>query len=329
MSDAMEYTTLGAAGLKVSRLGLGCWAIGGHGYGRTDDAESIRVVKTALEVGVTFFDTADVYGFGHSEAILGAALGSRRHDVIIATKFGVGWNDNGSTWHDSSALQVVKALDDSLRRLRLDRIPLYQMHWHDGSTPIEATMEALVRCQESGKVGHLGCSNLPLALIKNASRVGRLESAQFRYSVLHPQAATQLLDCTHNLGVGTIAYGVLGRGLLSGTLGIGTRFDDRDTRRADAEFQLALLDSGRHMAERLRTVGQRYGRSAGQVAIRWALEDPNLRCAIIGAKTADQVRENVGAIGWRLDPEERQQLTVRGDRSPRAASSANPVSSRT
>lgn len=309
----MEYTTLGASGLRISRLGLGCWAIGGHGYGRTDDAESIRVVHTALDVGIDFFDTADVYGFGHSETILGAALGSRRHDVIVATKFGVAWDARGATWRDSSPAHAVQALEDSLRRLRLDSVPLYQIHWHDGSTPLEATIEALVRCQESGKIKHFGCSNVTPAMIRRAAHIGRVASAQFRYSVLHNDAANELADCVHELSVGTIVFGVLGRALLTGTLATTVGFDDRDTRRDDADFQGERLADGLRLADRLRLVGRECGRTAAQVAIRWALDDPNVSCALVGAKTSDQLRENVGAMGWRLDPTAREQLAAPRD----------------
>ena len=147
--------------MTVSRLAFGCWAMGGHGYGTVDDAESIAAVKKALELGINFFDTADVYGFGHSERILSEALDSRRHDVVIATKFGVSWDDSGKTRKDCSPKRLVEALEGSLRRLRVECIPLYQIHWHDGITPVPDLMETLLRCREAGKIRYIGCSNFP------------------------------------------------------------------------------------------------------------------------------------------------------------------------
>ena len=304
----MEYATLGEADGRVSRLGLGCWAIGGHGYGRTDDAESERVVQAAVDLGVDFFDTADVYGFGHSETILGRALGPRRHDVRIATKVGVAWNAAGGTWRDSSPKRIRSAVDDSLRRLGVEYIWLYQLHWHDGVTPIEAAIEALAQCQAAGKVRYVGCCNFGPAEIRLAMKVHPVTSAQFRYSVLHAETEGQLRECVRGLGVGTAVYGVLGRGLLSGTLDTGTVFDDRDTRRSDDDFQGDRLSRGLHMVERLRAVGRPHGRTPAQTAIRWALDNGDVSCVLVGAKTVEQMRENAGALGWRLDPAERDLL---------------------
>lgn len=305
----MEYTTLGQATDPVSRLGLGCWAIGGHGYGRTEDAESERVVRAALELGIDLFDTADVYGLGHSEALLGRALGSRRHDVRIATKVGVAWNAAGATWRDSSPERIRVAVDESLRRLGVERIWLYQLHWHDGVAPIEAAIDALAQCRAAGKVRYVGCCNLGPAEISQALKVHEVTSAQFRFSVLHTEAEGQLRECIHGLGVGTIAYGVLGRGLLSGTLDVGTVFADRDTRRTDDDFQGDRLSRGLRLVERLKAVGRPHGRTPAQTAIRWALDSENVSCVLIGAKTVEQVRENAGALGWKINPAERILLT--------------------
>lgn len=311
----MEYTTLGNSPDPVSRLGLGCWAIGGHGYGRTDDAESERVVQVALELGIDLFDTADVYGFGHSESLLGRALGSRRHDVRIATKVGVAWNAAGTTWRDSSPERIRTAVDQSLRRLGVECIWLYQLHWHDGVAPIEAAIEALAQCRAAGKVHYIGCCNLGPAEIGRAITVHPVTTAQFRYSVLHAEAEDQLRECTHDLGVGTIAYGVLGRGMLSGTLDVGTVFDERDTRRDDDDFAGDRFSRGLRLVERLRAVGRRHERTPAQTAIRWALDNENVSCVLIGSKTVEQLRENAGALGWRVDPAERALLAQDGNRT--------------
>src|SRR5947207_3407434 len=155
----MEYRKLAFTDLEVSRVGFGGWAISGHGWGPVDDRESAAAVQRALDLGINLFDTADVYGFGHSEEVLASALGDERRHAVIATKFGVTWDARGRVSRDVSPPRVVAALEASLRRLRLDCIPLYQVHWPDGATPVAATMEALRRCQEAGKVRWIGCCN--------------------------------------------------------------------------------------------------------------------------------------------------------------------------
>ena len=144
----MEYKLLGNTDLNVSTIAFGGWAIGGHGYGTVDDEISIKSIREALDLGINFFDTADIYGFGHSEKILSKALDAQRKNVIIATKFGVAWDNNGKTYKDCSPKRIVKALEDSLRRLRIDCISLYQIHWLDNKTPIKDTVEALIKCQK-------------------------------------------------------------------------------------------------------------------------------------------------------------------------------------
>ena len=155
----MEYVKFGSTPLTISRIGVGCAAIGGYDYGKVDDRESVTAIRKAFDLGITFFDTADVYGFGHAEEILAQALGKHRAEVIVATKFGVSWEGKGRTTRDISAARVVEALEGSLRRLKLECIPLYQIHWHDFRTSLEETMQALKRCQEAGKVRFVGCCN--------------------------------------------------------------------------------------------------------------------------------------------------------------------------
>lgn len=292
----MEYAKLGSSDLNVSRIGFGCWAIGGHGYGAVDDGESTRAIRKALDLGVNFFDTADVYGFGHSEEILSKALDSRRHDVVIATKFGVRWDDSGRTFRDCSAKAVMEAIDGSLRRLKVDCIPLYQIHWHDRKTPLAETMEALRRCQVAGKVRYLGCSNFSLDLIGESRKNGRLESIQMPYSIGQREAEEMLRTCHDHLGMGTLVYSILIRGLLSGKYGAEASFNGGDTRSRDEQFKGTLLARNLALSEALRSLSRRCGMSPVQGAIRWVLNQPHVTSAIVGAKTAAQIEENVGAV---------------------------------
>ncbi|MDR3553433.1 MAG: aldo/keto reductase [Syntrophobacteraceae bacterium] len=295
----MEYATLGNTQLVVSRVAFGCWATGGHGYGRTDDTESIASIREALERGVNFFDTADVYGFGHSERILCEALGVRRREVVIATKFGVCWDDAGKTFRDCSPKRAEAALEASLRRLDLESLPLYQVHWHDGVTPICDTIEALLKFQKAGKIQHFGCSNFSGDLLGQAGRIARPASNQLQFSVAHTEAKSLLEECFRDR-VGNLVYGVLGRGALSGKYDLTSRFGEKDTRAVDLAFRGEELERNIRLANKLRVLGEHYGKSPSQVAIRWVLDNPFITSAIVGMKNVAQVLENSGAADWGL-----------------------------
>ena len=297
----MEYKKLGLTNLAISRIGFGCWAIGGHGYGNVDDQESIRAIQKALDLGVNFFDTADVYGFGHSEEIASKALGQKRDKVVIATKFGVDWDKNGKTFKDCSAKRVVEALEGSLRRLRIDCIPLYQIHWHDQKTPIEDLMEALLKCRDAGKILHIGCCNFSKDLILRASNILRVESYQCLYNLAKRQHENIIKYSSEKLNISVFAYGVIGRGVFSAKYNKDSRFGEKDTRITDPDFQGAQYNKNILIAEKLSEIGRKYGKSSAQVAIRWVLENPNIISAITGVKSKKQVSENVGSIGWSLD----------------------------
>jgi aryl-alcohol dehydrogenase-like predicted oxidoreductase len=305
----MEYSKLGAKGLEYSKIGFGCWAIGGHGYGVVDDHESIIAIQKALNMGINIFDTADVYGFGHSEEILSRALGSKRHDVVIATKFGICWDDTGKTLRDCSAKRVVEALEGSLRRLRMDCIPLYQLHWHDGVTPVEETMEALIRCRDAGKIKFIGCTNLSRQLVDSMNKIERLSSVQLLFNLIERKNEKLLHDLFFTEGLSTIVYGALIRGLLSGKYNEKSEFGYNDTRSKDDNFKGKQLDRNLSIVRELISLGAFYKKSAAQIALRWVLDIPFISTVIVGMKTGIQVMENVGAIGWDLINEHWQNLS--------------------
>lgn len=300
----MEYKKLGLTDLEVSRIGFGCWAIGGHGYGKVDDRQSIHAIRAALDLGINFFDTADVYGFGHSEEILSKGLGAARKDVVVATKFGVAWDQNGNTFHDCSPKRVVEALEGSLRRLRLDCIPLYQIHWYDHVTPISETLEALRKCQEAGKIRYISCSNFSTDLVREAFKAHRIESLQCLYNILQRETERDMAACHREFNIGIIVYGLLARGLLSGKYNLSSQFGENDTRNRSDMFRGDHLKRNLELVETLKQVGLRYGKTSAQVAIRFALENPFVTCAITGNKTREQVEENVTALHWRLTQED-------------------------
>ncbi|MGD0920906.1 MAG: aldo/keto reductase [Terriglobia bacterium] len=305
----MEYVRFGLTDLNISRIGMGCAAIGGYDYGSVDDQESLAAVQRALDLGINLFDTADVYGFGHSEEILSRALAGRRHEVVIATKFGVNWNQEGKTFRDLSAKRVVQALEASLRRLKLDCIPVYQIHWPDPKTPIAETLEALRKCQEAGKIRHIGCSNFPADLVDQAQACCRVESIQMPYSLAERAYWETIRWCRERHTMTILAYNPLAQGLFTGKYGAQSKFEGTDLRRRSELLRGDKLKSNLAILDRLRLVGDRHGRTPAQVAIRWILEDPSQICVLVGLKTVAQAEQNAGGAGWALPPEDTKFLT--------------------
>ena len=307
----MEYFPLGKSRDRVSVIGFGGWAIGGHGYGKVDDAQSIAAIRKALDLGITLFDTADVYGFGHSEEVLSKALGDRIKDVVVSTKFGVRWNDSGRTYKDCSVEYIRKALEGSLRRLRTDCITLYQLHWHDGVTPLQDIFEALYRFQEEGKVRHIGCSNIPSSVFREVAVSGKVVSTQLQFSLGCCLSSSDLVAYQKQYGMATLVYGVLMRGLLSGKYGRESRFGENDTRGEPPDFT-DTMERCEVIVDALKKVADRYGKTPSQVAVRWVLENPWVSCALVGIKDEQQVLENSGAVGWRMDKQDWDYLSSLG-----------------
>ncbi len=309
----MEYTRLSNTDIVISRLGFGCEPLGGTDWGLVDQDLAIAAVSRALELGINFFDTADVYGLGQSEQLLSKALGQRRHDVIIATKFGVNWKESNGcrrakTFLDSTPYRVVEALENSLRRLRVDTIPLYLIHWPDPNTPLADTMEALMRCQEAGKIKYIGVSNFTSHQIREANQMVSLAAVQLQYNLIDHRAERELLPCCQELEISALAYGPLAQGLLTGKHGSDSRFGQDDRRHRLPHFQGNKLKEGLRIVGQLEKLGAKLQRSSTQVALRWVLEYPAISCAIVGAKLPAQIEHNVGALGWSLSPEDYEVL---------------------
>lgn len=296
----MEMTRLGPDGPLVSRVGMGGCPLGGHGWGRVDDDESIAAVRRALDRGVTFFDTADVYGLGHSEEILAEALGPRHRDVVVATKFGVFKDAQGRTVKDTSPAHLRRALEASLRRLKLDRIPLYYVHWPDGVTPIEETMIELLRQRNAGKIGGIGLSNFPAELVERALAVGPVQVVQVQLSLLDRTPIAELLQIVEQTGIALVTWGSLAQGLLTGKYDIDAQFKLDDRRRRYENFLGEKFRRNLAVVDCLKLVANRLGRTPAQVALRWVLDYPGIAVALFGAKRPAQIDDNVGALDWRL-----------------------------
>jgi aryl-alcohol dehydrogenase-like predicted oxidoreductase len=303
----MEYSKLGKTGIRISKICFGCWAIGGHGYGVVDDNESIAAIHEALDHGINFFDTADVYGFGHSEKVLGKAL-VKRDDVVIATKFGVAWDENGRTKKNCSVEHLHKSIGQSLKRLKREYIDLYQIHWYDGVTPIEKLIEALLKLKEQGKIRNIGCTNFSRDLIIQAIKITRIESAQFHYSLNNISREDDIHYLRNEYDLATLIYGVLARGFFSGKYNTGSVFAEKDTRKSDPNFN-EYLERNITLLNYLKKIAAKYDKTPGQVAVRWALENPDVSSVLLGMKKTEQVLVNIKSLGWTLAEEDKSTLT--------------------
>ncbi|HET6461360.1 MAG TPA: aldo/keto reductase [Syntrophales bacterium] len=299
----LETIRLGNTGPYISRLGMGCWAIGGHGWGRVKDEDSVRAIQCALENGVTFFDTADVYGLGKSETLLASVLGKSRTKVVIASKGGVRWNECGKVWSDISPSYLRRALEDSLRRLKLDYIPLYYVHKPDDVTPVQESIAVLNRMRDEGKIGAIGVANFSADQLIQALQVARVAAVQVRLNIFDRDASKELLDICRKHGITLVAWGALADGLLTGKFTTDTKFSADDHRSTMPEFSGDAFIGYVKCLELLAQLAASMGRQVSQLALRWVLDFVPFTCSLFGAKTDIQVAENLGADGWNLTEE--------------------------
>src|SRR5260370_3051911 len=236
----MEFAPVGSPDCIVSRLGFGCAAASNYDYGPLDEAAWIDAVQAAVDAGINLFDVAGVYGFGQAERLLSRALGDKRHEVIIATKGGLKWDGRGRVSRDSSSQQIVQDLEDSLRRLRLEAIPLYQVHWPDPQTPLEETLDVLARCKREGKIRFIGLSNFSLEEMQSAHRTYRIDSLQAQYNLLSREIENGVLAWCFANETSVLAHTGLARGLLSGKRSLGSQFPANDTRARSSYFSAYL-----------------------------------------------------------------------------------------
>ena len=304
----MELRPFGRTGLDVSAVGYGCWEVGG-GYGDIEVAEFDRAVGRALDLGVNCFDTAEGYGMGASEEALGAALGTRRDEAIIVSKFGMNYRDKPNL-RDSSRERVLASIDRSLERLGTDRIDVYLVHWPDRNTPFEETMAALDEVVAAGKVRFVGLSNFTLAEIEACMAVRRVDVVQYGWNMFDRRMATEILPYCEQHGVGFMAYGSLAFGLLTGTFTEDHDFGAADWRARQgnmgaikmfgALFGPEKFTDNVRAVEELKGIARRYGVSLPQLALRWATAHPAVSTALVGCRTVAEVEDNVGAVGWTI-----------------------------
>jgi aryl-alcohol dehydrogenase-like predicted oxidoreductase len=295
-----EFVDIPEAQLKVSRVALGTWAMGGWMWGGSDQRESIATIHAALHQGINLIDTAPVYGFGVSEEIVGAALEGVRDQVVIATKTGLEWRD-GKVYRNATRARILREVDDSLRRLRTDYIDIYQVHWPDPLVPVEETAEAMRSLYEQGKIRAIGVSNFSVAQMERFRRVAPLHVLQPPYNLFERAIETEILPYCRANDIVTLGYGALCRGLLSGRMSPDTTFDGDDLRRVDPKFQAPrfaqYLDAVRQLDE---LAQRRFHRGVIHLAVRWML-DQGISVALWGGRHPDQVEAALGVAGWSLN----------------------------
>jgi len=290
-------------------MGFGAWAIGGagweFGWGDQDDKASIAAIHRALELGINWIDTAAVYGMGHSEEVVAAALKKWRGPrPYVFTKCGLRWDEQGYVHHNLQADSIHRECEASLRRLNVETIDLYQIHWPNEE--LEEGWSEMARLQKEGKVRWIGVSNFDADQLRRAEKIAPVTSLQPPYSLIRREIEPKILPHCRSNGIGVIVYSPMASGLLTGamTRERAAKLPDSDWRSRDVEFIEPKLSNNLALVERLREVGEKYGRPPGQVAIAWVLRNPAVTAAIVGARNAEQVEKNVGAVELQLTDED-------------------------
>ena len=303
---------LGNHHLAVSAMGLGCWGMS-HAYGPADEKESLATMERALDLGINFFDTADVYGSGHNETLIARVLKNRRQDVIIATKFGFVGDENGAVHVCGRPEYAAAACEKSLQRLGADVIDLYYLHRRDPQVPIEETVGAMADLVAAGKVRTIGLSEVSAATLRRAHAVHPVTALQSEYSLWHRDVEQTILPACRELKVSLVPYCPLGRGYLTGTLSTVDDLAEADYRRAIPRFDAAFMDLNQQIVSRLKRLSQASGHTPAQLAIAWLLaKDPSI-VPIPGMKRRRHLMENVTAAAIRLSAETIAALDTLGE----------------
>jgi len=321
----MEKKRLGNSDLELTPIGVGAWAMGGSGWafawGPQDDDESIAAIHEALDRGVNWIDTAAVYGLGHSEEVVARALEGRSNRPYVFTKCERNWNENREIYKSLKADSIRRECEASLRRLKVDVIDLYQIHWPEPDEDVEEGWATLAKLKEEGKVRWIGVSNFNAQQLERCRKIAPITSLQPPYSAVSPEIESEVLPYCQTHGIGVIVYSPMKSGLLTGKM---TKervagFPQDDFRKRAPAFQEPQLSRNLELADLMRKIGERHGRSVGEVAIAWTLRHPAVTAAIVGMRSAEQARGVLGALEFRLSAEEiaeidrfRSSLAARG-----------------
>lgn len=316
----MENRTFGDADLECSAIGFGTWEMGTTQYGDIDIAQATRAVQMAIDHGVTLFDTAEAYGPNTSEELLARALGNRRKDIVLVTKVGFIYHDDPSvrgndaiTGRDASIANITEHTEGCLKRLDTDYVDLMLIHWPDHKTPHEETMRGLEALKDAGKVRYYGVSNYDVPMMEECQRHGSLAANQVGYNLFDRRMEAAVLPYCLEQGIGFMAYGSLGFGLLTGAFTPDTRFVDWDWRSAGGAFGLPLFERENFLkelrvVERLKELAAGYDKSVAQLALAWLLGNPAVTVGLVGMRNEFELRENIAAADWRLTEADRAEI---------------------
>jgi aryl-alcohol dehydrogenase-like predicted oxidoreductase len=302
--------TLGNSDLQLTSIGFGAWAIGGgdwqYAWGPQDDSESIAAIHRALDLGINWIDTAAVYGLGHSEEVVARAIKTSSHKPYIFTKCSLRWREDKTIYNSIKAASVAEELEGSLRRLGVDTIDLYQVHWPNPDGEIEEGWEALARLREQGKIRWIGVSNFSADQIKRAQKIAPITSLQPPYSMLRRAIEKEILPYTLANGIGVINYSPMLSGMLTGKMTAErvAAMPVDDWRKKAPEFNEPRLSVNLRLVESLREIGNAHGVTPGVVAVAWTLHHPAITAAIVGGRSGKQVEELAPALEFRLTEEE-------------------------
>src|ERR1044071_5366910 len=305
----MEMRTLGKSGIKVSAIGLGLMSMSGI-YGNANDEESIRVIHYALEKGINFLDSSDMYGWGHNEELLGRALKGRRSGVVAARKSGKTKLADGKQGVDGSPEYVLRACDASLKRLGIEVIDLYYQHRVDPNVPIEDTVGAMKRLVETGKVRALGLSEAKPETIRRANKIHPIAAVQNEYSLLYRAEGEETLTTTRELGISFVAYAPLGRSMLTGSVKGKADLPDGDRRLAHPRFQAENLDKNVKIVKRIEEIAVEKKCTPAQLVLAWLLAQGKEIVAIPGTKRKQRVDENLAALDIRLSGDDLKRISA-------------------
>jgi aryl-alcohol dehydrogenase-like predicted oxidoreductase len=306
----MQKKRLGNSDLELTPIGVGAWAMGGGGWafawGPQDDNESVAAIEAALDGGVNWIDTAAVYGLGHSEEVVARAVKGRPAKPLVFTKCERVWDEAGKISGRLKADSIRRECEASLRRLQVDAIDLFQIHWPMPDEDIEEGWSTLAQLKKEGKVRWIGVSNFDVRQMERCRKIAPIASLQPPYSAISPEVENEILPYCEQHGIGVIVYSPMKSGLLTGkmTKERVAAFPEDDFRKRAPAFQEPALSKNLELANLMRAIGERHGRSAGEVAIAWTLRHPAVTAAIVGMRSAAQAQGVLGALEFRLSPEE-------------------------
>jgi aryl-alcohol dehydrogenase-like predicted oxidoreductase len=312
----MDYRKFGQTNVDISAIGFGCWEIGG-GYGSIEETDFIKAINRALEIGINSFDTAEAYGFGASEKSLAKALGSRRKEAVITTKFGVGYPD-APNYRDSTRKRVMESIEKSLKALNTDYVDVYLIHWPDRNIPFEEPMRALDDLVKQGKVRAVGLSNFKLNEIQACMRTRRVDVVQYCWNMFDRRMQKEIFPYCRENNIGVMAYGSLAYGMLTGTLSEEKTFEKSDWR--SKRGQLGNINLFQHLfgpdhflknlraVEELKGVAKRYGKTLPQLALNWTISNPVVSTALVGCRNPGEVDDNAGALGWKISDADMKEI---------------------